>query len=99
MYVVLVTYTAPLTEIDYALPDHVEWVAKQYDHNHLLASGRRDVHLGEVLIVRPMSRLKLDAMLAADPLALAHLAHYEVTEFAATRTCPELRMLNEAIPH
>lgn len=99
MYVVQLTYTAPRQEVDYVLPEHMEWLARQYEHNHLLASGRRERNLGEVLIARPMVRGKLDAMLATDPLALGHLAHYEVVEFSATRTCPELRVLNEAIPH
>ncbi|MEU6645746.1 YciI family protein [Saccharomonospora sp. NPDC046836] len=99
MYVVLLTYTAPLQEIDYVLPDHTDWLARQFEHNHLLASGRRDMHLGEVMIARPMPRLKLDAFLAADPLVLNHLAHYEVVEFTATRTSHELRLLNEAMPH
>lgn len=99
MYVVLLTYTAPLQEIDYALPDHSEWLTKQYEHEYLLASGRREAHLGEVLLVRPMPRGKLDAVLASDPLALARLAHHEVIEFSATRTAQELRSLNESITH
>ncbi|MFC4000364.1 YciI family protein [Prauserella oleivorans] len=97
MYVVLLTYTAPLQEIDYTLPDHAEWLARQYEHNYLLTSGRRDMHLGEVMLVRQMPRLKLDAILASDPLAIHHLAHYEVVEFSATRTAPEMRSLNEAL--
>ncbi|PRX49024.1 uncharacterized protein YciI [Prauserella shujinwangii] len=97
MYIVLLTYTAPLPEIDYELPDHAEWLARQFEHDYFLASGRRDRHLGEVIITRPMARGKLDAVLATDPLALKHLAHYEVVEFAATKTAAELRTVNEAI--
>lgn len=99
MYIVLVTYTAPLQEIDYELPDHAEWLAKQFEHDHFLASGRRDGHLGEVLITRPMARGKLDAILASDPFAVRHLARHEVVEFSATRTAPQLRALNEAVAH
>ncbi|OLT42060.1 hypothetical protein BJF85_23565 [Saccharomonospora sp. CUA-673] len=97
MYVVLVTYTAPVPALDYALPDHAEWLAKQYEQNHLVTSGRRDLRRGEVLVVRHMSRLKLDAMLASDPLALGHLASYEVIEFEASRTCHELYAVNELL--
>ncbi|SFP35406.1 Uncharacterized conserved protein YciI, contains a putative active-site phosphohistidine [Amycolatopsis arida] len=98
MHVVLVNYTAPLQEIDYALPDHAEWLAKHYECGHFLASGRRTPRTGGVIIARPMSRGKLDAILATDPFAVRHLAQYEVIEFSATRTAPELRALNEAIP-
>ncbi|WP_158888693.1 YciI family protein [Amycolatopsis anabasis] len=99
MYVVLVNYTAPLEEVDYVLPDHVEWLAKQYDHGYFLASGRRVPRDGGVIIARPMLRGKLDAILATDPFAIKHMAKYEVIEFSPTRTAPELRMINEAVAH
>lgn len=99
MYVVLLTYTAPPPEIDYALPDHAEWLTRQYEHGRLIASGRRADHRGEVLLTRSMSVGKLEATLAGDPLLLRHLAHHEVIEFSATRTGPELRAVNEALAH
>ncbi|WP_024874879.1 YciI family protein [Saccharomonospora piscinae] len=99
MYVVLLTYTAPLAEIDYVLPDHAEWLGRQFEHGTVLASGRRADRRGEVLLVRPMSEGKLEATLATDPLLLRHLAHHEIVEFAATRTGPELRAFNEALAH
>ena len=48
---------------------------------------------------RPMARGKLDAILASDPFCVKHLAKYEVIEFSPTKTAPELRLLNEAVPH
>lgn len=99
MYVVLLNYTAPIEEIDLSLPEHAEWLAKQYEHGHFLASGRRNPRIGGVIISRPMSRGKLDAILASDPFAARHLARYEVIEFTPTKTAPELRTLNEAVAH
>jgi uncharacterized protein YciI len=97
MFVVLITYTAPLQEIDYVLPDHTTWVGKQYEAGYFLASGRRDPRTGKVIIVRPMNRDKLKALLATDPFSLRGMAHYEVIAFDATRTCRELAPYNEAI--
>ena len=99
MYVVLLNYTAPIEEVDYALPDHVEWLGKQYEHGHFLASGARKPRTGGVIITRPMARGKLDAILASDPFCVKHLAKYEVIEFSPTKTAPELRQINEAVPH
>jgi uncharacterized protein YciI len=99
MYVVLLTYTAPLEEVDYVLPDHAKWLDKHFQSGEFLASGRRNPSTGGVILVRPMPRGKLDAVLASDPFAIRHLAAYEVLEFAATRTAPELRLINEAIAH
>ncbi len=97
MYVVLLEYTAPLDEVDYALPDHVEWLKKQYEAGHFLASGRQVPRVGGVIIARPMPRGKLDALLATDPFAVRKLAKCQVVEFQATRTAPELARVNEAV--
>lgn len=99
MYVVLVNYTAPLEEIDYALADHADWLTRHFESQHFLASGRRNPRIGGVIIARPMARGKLDAILATDPFALQHLATYEVIEFSATRTAAELSRVNEAVAH
>lgn len=97
MYVVLSTYTAPLEEIDFVLPDHSEWLAKHYEAGDFLMSGRREPRVGGVIIARPMLRGKLDAILATDPFAYKHMVHYEVIEFSATRTAKELNWINEAL--
>ncbi|MQA10476.1 MAG: hypothetical protein GEU98_18355 [Pseudonocardiaceae bacterium] len=99
MYVVLITYTAPVEEVDYALPDHAEWLAKQYEAGLFLASGRQYQRTGDVIITRPMPRGKLDAILATDPFALRELVHYNVVAFEATRTAHELIEFNEAVAH
>ncbi len=99
MFVVLLNYIAPIEEIDYVLPDHAEWLTEHYEQGRFLASGRRNPRVGGVIITRPMARGKLDAILATDPFCVKHLAKYEVIEFSPTRTAPELRAVNEAVPH
>jgi uncharacterized protein YciI len=97
MYVVLLTYKAPIEEVDYVLPDHAKWLEKHFQAGEFLAAGRQNSRTGGVIITRPMPRVKLDAILCMDPYCLQHLASYEVIEFAPTRTAPELRLLNEAL--
>ncbi|MBB5956216.1 uncharacterized protein YciI [Saccharothrix tamanrassetensis] len=97
MYVVLLEYIKPLAEVDYALPEHVDWLNKQYEAGRFLASGRQVPRVGGVIIVRPMPRGRLDALLATDPFAQQKLARYRVVEFEATRTAPELAKVNEAV--
>ena len=97
MFIVLLKYVAPLEQIDYALPDHRAWVEQQYERGLFLASGRQVPRVGGVIITRPMPRGKLEALLATDPWASQNLVKYEITEFEATRTAPELVKLNEAV--
>ena len=97
MFIVLLKDAAPLEQIDYALPDHRAWVEKQYERGLFLASGRQVPRVGGVIITRPMPRGKLEALLATDPWAEQKLVKYEICEFEATRTAPELMKLNEAV--
>jgi len=96
MYIVLLKYIKPLDIVDLALPDHVDWLNKQYEAGYFLASGKTVPREGGVIIVKPMQRGKLDALLACDPFVAQKLATYEVTEFRATRTAAELAKLNES---
>jgi uncharacterized protein YciI len=99
MYIVLLTYTAAIEEVDYTLPDHAEWLGRQFELGRFLAAGKRNPPTGRVIITRPMPRGKLDAILATDPFCISHLARYEVVEFSATRTASEMLTLNEATAH
>jgi uncharacterized protein YciI len=98
MYIVVLEFTRSLDVVDLALPDHVAWSARQYEAGHFLVSGRQVPADGVVIIAKAMTRGKLDAIMATCPYVVRRLARYEVTEFRATRTAPELTKLNEAIP-
>lgn len=97
MYVAVSIYTAPIDEIDYVLPEHVEWLNRHIATGDFLMSGRRDQRVGGVILARPMLRGKLDAILATDPFSYRNLTKYEVYEFSVRRTAPELNWLNELV--
>ncbi|TDC95932.1 hypothetical protein E1161_03970 [Saccharopolyspora aridisoli] len=90
MFVVLLQYTAPEPDIDAQLVDHYEWVTQHYDAGDFIAAGHRHPRNGAVIIARAMSRGRLEAILATDPFALHKLVRYEIVEFQALRTIPEL---------
>src|SRR6187551_3880998 len=98
MYIVVLEFTRSLDVVDLALPDHVAWSTRQYEAGHFLVSGRQVPPDGVVIIAKAMTRGKLDAIMATCPYVAQRLARYQVTEFRATRTAPELTKLNEAIP-
>ncbi|RRO15557.1 hypothetical protein EIL87_16125 [Saccharopolyspora rhizosphaerae] len=98
MFVVLLNYTAPESDIDANLVDHYEWVSQHYDAGDFIAAGHRHPRNGAVIIARAMSRGRLDAILATDPFALHKLARYEVIEFHALRTIPELAAYADPLP-
>lgn len=99
MYVVLVEYTAPASEIDSYLVDHYEWISRHYDAGDFVAAGHRQPRTGGVIIARGMPRGKLDAILATDPFVLHKLARCDVIEFQALRTIPELARYADHLSH
>lgn len=38
MYIALLNYTAPRNEVDYALPEHAEWMRSHFSHGLFLVS-------------------------------------------------------------
>ena len=97
MYIALLTYTAPETEVGYALPDHSDWLRKQFTKGVFLVSGKGNGPADHVILTRSVLRGRLDAILASDPFVVRRLARYEIIEFTATRTAQELLAINEAI--
>lgn len=97
MYIALLTYTAPRNEVDYALPEHADWVRSHFSHGLFLVSGKGNGDTDQVILTRPCLRGKLDAVLATDPFVIQRLARYTVIEFSATRTSHEFHAINEAL--
>jgi uncharacterized protein YciI len=95
MYVVLLTYTAPLAEIDRLVDRHRAWLQACYDDGLFLASGPQQPRVGGVILAHGVERAQLDARLAQDPFAQAGVASYQVVGFSARLTDPRLAFLQE----
>ncbi|WP_433859012.1 YciI family protein [Streptomyces kronopolitis] len=98
MFVLELTYTAPLARVDEALPDHVEWLKKEYAAGHFLAAGRKVPRDGGVILAAGPDRATIERIVAADPFVLAGVCEYRVTEFVATTTAPALEQYREQLP-
>lgn len=95
MYIVSLTYTAPLSRIDALLAEHVRWLEAAYRDGLLLASGRKVPRDGGVILARAMPRAALDELIAADPFARAGVARYDIIEFTPTMTADALASLRD----
>jgi uncharacterized protein YciI len=90
MYIVTLTYTAPLERIDAYLPAHRAWLAEHTARGLFLMAGRKQPRDGGILVAHAADRAELDAALRDDPFAQAGLATYAVTEFIPTMTAEAL---------
>jgi uncharacterized protein YciI len=81
MFVVLLTYVAPLEAIDAEMRTHMRFLDAQYAAGHFIASGRRVPRTGGVILARGESKAAVEALLAQDPFVSKGLAQAEVVEF------------------
>ncbi|MER6036728.1 MULTISPECIES: YciI family protein [unclassified Streptomyces] len=90
MFVLELTYTAPLEDVDAALPAHRAWLDEQYGKGCFLASGRKEPRDGGVILAVAENRARIEEVAAGDPFVAAGVCEYRITEFRATKTAPEL---------
>ena len=93
MYIVILTYKAPLEQIEIYLESHVLYLKKQYSKGNFLASGRRVPRLGGVILAKTIDRSELEVILKQDPFSQYALADYEIIEFSPSMTSKELSFL------
>ncbi|MFF1374752.1 YciI family protein [Streptomyces sp. NPDC058308] len=98
MFILELTYTAPLAAVDEQLAAHVVWLDEQYEAGVFIASGRKNPRDGGVIIAVADDRARIEKLLATDPFTVAGVCEYRVTEFYATKTAPELAPYREQLP-
>jgi uncharacterized protein YciI len=90
VFVVTLSYTAPMEQVDALLTEHRAWLDEQYAAGVMLVSGAKVPRTGGILLVGGVDRAGLDALLAQDPFAKGGVAVYDVVEFSATKTATGL---------
>lgn len=96
MFVIELTYTAPLEAVDAELDAHVAWLDRYYAAGVFLASGRKVPRDGGLILAGGVSRAEVERIAAEDPFAAAGLCTYRITEFLATKTSADLSTIREA---
>ncbi|MEU9171038.1 YciI family protein [Streptomyces sp. NPDC048420] len=97
MFILELTYTAPLDAVDAVLPAHVAWLDEQYGKGVFLASGRKEPRDGGVIIAVAENRARIEEIAEGDPFVTAGVCAYRITEFAATKTVPALEEYRETV--
>ncbi|MGW1102323.1 YciI family protein [Streptomyces sp. NPDC002540] len=98
MFVLELTYTAPVERVDALLPDHVAWLDAQYAQGVFIASGRKNPRDGGVILAVGGDRARIERIVAQDPFTAQGVCAYRITEFIATKTSDELAPYREQLP-
>ena len=92
MYIIEITYTAPLPDIDAALDAHREWLDAQYAAGRFLASGRQEPRRGGIILAADGPRAEIEALAGTDPFAQRGLARHRIVEFRPSRVREGIRL-------
>lgn len=94
MFLVDITYTRPIEEVDAATVAHRAFLDIHIASGVLILTGPKVPRTGGVLIARGgQTKAELAAILANDPFQAGGLADYVITEFAAGKYHPALAEL------
>ncbi|KAF4406338.1 MULTISPECIES: YciI family protein [Streptomyces] len=91
MFVLELTYCAPVDEVDALREAHMAWVDEQFEAGEFVASGRKNPRDGGIILAVGTDRDRIEAVAASDPFAQEGVCEYRITEFVATRTVPALK--------
>ncbi len=90
MFVVILTYLAPLEQIDQLLAQHAAFLDRFYEQGRFICSGRRIPRTGGVILVRADHESEVEQITKEDPFYRAGLAAYEIIQFVPTKYGPGL---------
>lgn len=92
MFIAILTYKKPLSEVDRFLAAHREYLSKHYAAGDFIASGPQTPRVGGVIMMKAESRMAVDAIIAQDPFNINGIADYQIVEFTPTKFCDEILM-------
>lgn len=84
MFIIALTYTAPVEVLDGHLADHRAWLDQGIADGWLLLAGRREPRTGGILLARG-ERAAVEAKAATDPFVINGAASFELIEFHAAK--------------
>ncbi len=87
MFIAILTYKKPLSEVDKFLPAHREYLSAHYAAGDFIASGPQTPRIGGVIMMKADDRTAVDVIIAEDPFHINGIADYQIVEFTPTMFC------------
>jgi len=91
MFVIELTYKAPLRDIDASMPAHMKFLKKYYAAGNFLVSGRKIPRDGGIILAVGDGREQIETIAREDPFYVRGLADVRVIEFRASQRSDALK--------
>jgi uncharacterized protein YciI len=90
MFVIELTYKAPLSEIDASMAAHVKFLKKYYAAGNFLVSGRKVPRDGGIIVAVAKAREDVEAIVREDPFYTRGLADFRIIQFRASQRADDI---------
>jgi uncharacterized protein YciI len=90
MFVIELTYKAPLSEIDASMAAHVRFLKKYYAAGNFLISGRKIPRDGGIIVAVAKSQEDIEAIIREDPFCARGLADFRIIQFRASQRADDI---------
>lgn len=84
MFIIQLTYSSSLAEIDRLLDEHKLFLEKYYAAGVFMLSGRKQPRTGGIILARADSMATIEKIIAEDPFNVHGLVDYTIIEFLPT---------------
>lgn len=85
MFLVLLSYTKPIEEVEKYTAEHVAYIDTYYEKKQIIFSGRKNPRTGGVVLVDGTDRDFVEEFVKGDPFYQQEVAEFEIIEFTATK--------------
>jgi uncharacterized protein YciI len=91
MFVIELTYKAPLPRIDAQMKPHMAFLDKYYASGNFVVSGRQIPRTGGIILAVGESKEQIESIMKEDPFCSHGLADARVIEFRASQKADDLQ--------
>lgn len=84
MFIAILTYKKPLSEVDKYLQAHRNYLAEHYADGVFIASGPQNPRIGGVIMIKAIDRETVNTIIEQDPFNINGIADYQIVEFTPT---------------
>jgi uncharacterized protein YciI len=90
MFLILLNYNKPLSEVDRFVGEHREFLERYYASGHFLLSGRKEPRTGGVILAKAETKAEIESIVADDPFHREQIAEYQIIEFQPSMAASQL---------
>jgi len=95
MFIINLTYTKPLEEVEKYLSEHITFLNKYYESRHFICSGRKNPRTGGVIICNGKNIEEVNKIIGEDPFNRNGIANYDILEFNPTKYAEDFEVFVE----